>query len=215
MSLTSDKQLNEYPLQVAENVWGFPANPDCRGGISWLLGGVSEPLLIDCPEVNSSTIDFLRERAGDKRGRILLTNREAHGRVKLLQSELNWPVVIQEQEAYLLPGIKEVTTFEEELTISSEITLLWTPGPTPGSCIAYAKAPFNVLFCGRLLIPVAVGELSAVKTRRTFHWLRQKRSLEKLRNWISSDPLPLLASGAALGLLGGARLFGWDAWKSP
>ncbi|MEC7382426.1 MAG: MBL fold metallo-hydrolase, partial [Cyanobacteriota bacterium] len=93
------------------------------------------------------------------------------------------------------------------------LRLLWTPGPTPGSCVVFAPDPWNVLFCGRLLIPFAFVQLSPLAHRRTFHWPRQLRSLQKLRQWIPSNARPVLASGAHLGALRGKKLAPWDAWK--
>ena len=170
--------------------------------------------MVDCPPVNQSNIEFLKSFSSDHVPLIVLTNREAHGRVSELQEALGWPVLVQEQEAYLLPGLNRLGDFcEEHLTISG-LRLLWTPGPTPGSCVVYAPPPWNVLFCGRLLIPLKSNYLMPVRTRSTFHWPRQQKSLEKLRQWLPRDPRPALASGASLGSHGGGKLVEWDAWKS-
>ncbi|MFN5117826.1 MAG: hypothetical protein ACK5JJ_06970, partial [Cyanobacteriota bacterium] len=47
-------------------------------------------------------------------GRIVLTGRDGHGRCRRLQEALGWPVLVQEQEAYLLPGMASLETFAEE-----------------------------------------------------------------------------------------------------
>ena len=190
----------------------FPSNKECRGGTAWWLGCDSEVLLVDCPPLHTSSIETLQKLASGRKGRILLTNRDSHCRVNELQDLLGWPVLLQEQEAYLLPGVSQLERFGEELSLSSGLRLLWTPGPTPGSCIAYAPEPWNVLFCGRLLIPVKKDQLAPLRNQRTFHWLRQQKSLEKLRRWLPAKARPSLASGAGLGALGDARLVAWDAW---
>jgi glyoxylase-like metal-dependent hydrolase (beta-lactamase superfamily II) len=151
--------------------------------------------------------------ADGRRPQVVLTNREGHGRIRRLQERLGWPVLVQEQEAYLLPGVNPLHTFAEEHRLVSGLRLLWTPGPTPGSCVVHAPAPWNVLFCGRLLVPVAVGVLAGLQHRRTFHWPRQQRSLARLRDWVGSDPLLSLASGAGLGALRGERLPALSAWR--
>ena len=74
-------------------------------------------------------------------------------------------------------------------------------------------APAELLFCGRLLIPLAPGRLGPVRHGRTFHWPRQLLSLERLRAWIPSDALPQLASGSALGALRGERLVPFSGWQ--
>jgi len=200
------------PKKIREGVWVFPPNHSTKGGASWWLGCQPEPVLIDCPPLNSATLDALKRLSAGRKAIILLTNREGHGRVRALQELLDWPVLLQEQEAYLLPGLKVVESFAEEHTTSSGVRLLWTPGPTPGSCVAYAPEPWNVLFCGRLLIPVAFDRLDSLPNRRTFHWLRQQNSLKKMRQWIPPEARPSLASGAGLGMLGGQKLLAWEAW---
>ena len=201
------------PQQVKDWLWVFPPNRDCRGGTAWWLDLEPEPLLIDCPPLTKATIDWLQKLAAGRGARILVTSREGHGRMRRLQEALGWPLLVQEQEAYLLPGLKDIAAFSEDFTTQAGVRLLWTPGPTPGSCVAYAPAPLNVMFCGRLLVPVAVNHLAAIRHRRTFHWLRQQRSLEKVRRWIPPEAMPLLASGGGLGALRGGKLAPWDAWK--
>ena len=69
-----------------------------------------------------------------------------------------------------------------------------------------------MLFCGRLLIPVAFRQLAPLKDRRTFHWPRQLKSLEKMRQWIPANARSALASGAPLGAFRGQGLAPWEAW---
>ncbi len=203
------------PLLVARDIWAFPENEESKGTISWWVGCRDESLLIDCPAVNDANISFLKDHASGKPASILLTSREGHGRVGALVRSLGWPVLVQEQEAYLLPGIERLKTFQEEYVTRAGVRLLWTPGPTPGSCVAYVPAPWNVLFCGRLLVHVAVGRLAGLRTRKTFHWPRQLQSLKKLRNWIPRDSSPLLASSAPLGGLADRGVMAWEAWTDP
>ena len=212
MTLTSSLEQGRPPQQIREDLWLFPPNRDCLGGSSWWRDCVPEPVLIDCPPLTEATLQALERLAAGRIPRLLLTNREGHGRVRRLQERLGWPVLVQEQEAYLLPGVDPLETFAQTHRTAAGLRLLWTPGPTPGSCVVHAPAPWNVLFCGRLLVPVAVGVLAGLQHRRTFHWPRQQRSLERLRDWVGSDPLPSLASGAGLGALRGERLAPWSAW---
>ena len=142
------------PQHLKEGIWAFPQNNLCNGNQSWWLGCNPEPVLIDCPPVTPETIELLKTFSLGRPALIVLTNRDSHGRVSALQDALGWPVLVQEQEAYLLPGIKKLSSFSEEYLTISGLRLLWTPGPTPGSCVLYAPPPWNVLFCGRLLIPL-------------------------------------------------------------
>ncbi|CAI8183173.1 MAG: Uncharacterised protein [Prochlorococcus marinus str. MIT 9215] len=204
-------EMGRPPEQLSDALWVFPPNRDCEGGTSWWLGCQSEPLLIDCPPITSATLETLKQLAAGQSPLILLTSRDGHGRVRALQEALGWPVLVQEQEAYLLPGMKALQSFGEQHITTAGIRLLWTPGPTPGSCVAYAPDPWNVLFCGRLLLPVAFDQLGLLPNRRTFHWPRQQHSMEKLRQWIPPEARPALASGGSLSLLRGQGLMAWDA----
>ena len=171
-----------------------------------------EPVLIDCPPLTEASLEALQTLAAGHHPRILLTSREGHGRIRRLQERLGWPVLVQEQEAYLLPGVHPLETFQETHTTAAGLRLLWTPGPSPGSCVVHAPAPWNLLFCGRLLIPVAMGTLAPLRHRRTLHWPRQQRSLTRLSQWLPADQSPALASGAGLGALRGERLSPWSSW---
>lgn len=213
MTMPPALELGNPPQRLREGLWVFPPNRDCNGGTAWWLGSEPEPVLIDCPPLTKATIGALEQLSLGRQARILLTSREGHGRVRALQDALGWPVLVQEQEAYLLPGLTSLDSFAEEHTTVAGMRLLWTSGPTPGSCVVFAPHPWNVLFCGRLLIPVAFRQLAPLKDRRTFHWPRQLKSLEKLRQWIPSDVRPVLASGAALGLLRGQKIAPWEAWQ--
>jgi len=199
------------PQAVAPGLWLFAPNRDTQGGSAWLLEGHQQDLLIDCPALSEANLLFLgdRVRAG-RSGWIVLTGREGHGRCRRLQERLGWPVVVQEQEAYLLPGVDPLHTFAQEWQLGPGLQLLWTPGPGPGSSVLHvaagAAAAGDGLFCGRLLVPVAPGLLAPLRSRRTFHWSRQLRSLEWLRQRLPAGSPGWIASGAALGALRGGRL---------
>jgi glyoxylase-like metal-dependent hydrolase (beta-lactamase superfamily II) len=200
------------PQQVRPGLWLFAPSRDSQGGSSWLLaaaayGGCGD-LLVDCPGFTEANLVMLRQRTklvGP--GRIVLTGREGHGRCRRLQEALGWSVLVQEQEAYLLPGVRECTTFGEQLDLVPGVQLLWTPGPTPGSCVLLVRAgALDGLFCGRLLLPTGPGELAPLRTTRTFHWPRQLASLERLRSWLPAGSPDWIASGGGLGALRGGKL---------
>jgi hypothetical protein len=62
------------------------------------------------------------------------------------------------------------------------------------------------LFCGRLLVPVAPARVAPLRLRGTFHWGRQLRSVERLRQWLPDGSPDWIASGAGLGALRGPKL---------
>ena len=211
MTMTTALESGRPPQQLRDDLWLFPPNRDCQGGSSWWLEADPEPVLIDCPPLTDATLTALSRLAGSRTPRILLTSREGHGRLRRLQERLGWPVLVQEQEAYLLPNVSALDTFAVDHVTASGLRLLWTPGPTPGSCVVHAPAA-DLLFCGRLLTPLAPGRLGPLRHGRTFHWPRQLESLHRLRGWIPSDASPQLASGAGLGALRGGRLVPFSGW---
>jgi len=199
------------PTAVQPGLWLFAPNRDTQGGSAWLLETAEFDLLIDCPALSQANLTFLaeRERRAPEAGRMVLTGRDGHGRCRRLQERLGWPVVVQEQEAYLLPGVDPLITFAGEGEIAPGLRLLWTPGPSPGACVLHAlgEGPAaDGLFCGRLLVPVGPGALAPLRRRSTFHWPRQLASLERLIRWLPPESPGWIASGAGLGALRGGRI---------
>jgi glyoxylase-like metal-dependent hydrolase (beta-lactamase superfamily II) len=191
----------------------FAPNRDNQGGSAWFLEHSDRDLLIDVPALTEANLAFLQHRS--RPGQIVLTGRDGHGRCRALQEALGWPVLVQEQEAFLLPGVKALETFGFEHALAPGLRLLWTPGPSPGACVLHAFGADaggaddgGGLFCGRLLVPVAPGRLEPRRSRRTFHWPRQIASLRALRAWLPAGTPGWIASGAGLGALRGESLVG-------
>ena len=195
------------PKQVHEGVWLFAPSRDSQGGSAWWLEQQNASgVLIDCPAFNEANLAFLQAQ---RSGRIVLTGREGHGRLRRFQEVLGWPVHVQEQEAYLLPGAQNLISFGAEVELDPGLRLLWTPGPTPGAAVLLAEGLPNlesILFCGRLLSPVALGQVAPLRNRRSFHWGRWLSSIERLRHWFPPEQPHWLASGAGLGALRGEVL---------
>ena len=160
---------------------------------------------MDCPAVTEANLQMLAGLGGH--GTIVLTSREGHGRCRRIQEATGWSVLVQEQEAYLLPNVQGLTVFGSEYTLAPGIRLLWTPGPTPGACVVHASGGWgDLLFCGRLLLPVGPGALAPLRTPRSFHWPRQLASIGKLRGWLPPGSPGAIASGGGLGALRGEVL---------
>jgi glyoxylase-like metal-dependent hydrolase (beta-lactamase superfamily II) len=198
------------PRVAGPGLWVFAPHRDSQGGSAWWLEHPAINLLIDVPALSAANLAFLRQRAAVAPAAIVLTGRHGHGRCRRLQQALGWPVLVQEQEAYLLPGVEGLQTFGAERALAEGVRLLWTPGPSPGACVLHARAGgeanLDGLFCGRLLVPLAPGRLAPLRTRRTFHWPRQLRSLERLRQWLPPGSPAWIATAAGLGALRGAKV---------
>ena len=213
MSLLSQPPESGRPPQlVSPGLWLFAPSRDSQGGSSWLLEagayGGSGDLLVDAPGFTEANLAMLRQRTAQVGpGTLVLTSREGHGRCRRLQEALGWSVLVQEQEAYLLPGVQACTSFGHELLLAPGVRLLWTPGPTPGACVLHVRAgELDGLFCGRLLVPTGPNALAPLRTARTFHWPRQLTSVTRLQAWLPAGSPDWIASGAGLGALRGDKL---------
>ena len=111
---------------LGSGLWAFPPSRDSDGGTAWLLhtsGGGS--VLVDVPLLSDEHLSWLQQQAP---GWIVLTHRQGHGRCRRLQEQLGWPVLLQEQEAYLLPTLQQRHSFGEQMELEPGLRLLWTPG---------------------------------------------------------------------------------------
>ncbi len=190
---------------LASGLWAFPPSRDSDGGTSWLLHSQSgASVLVDVPLLNDEHLSWLQQQP---QGWIVLTHRQGHGRCRRLQEQLGWPVLVQEQEAYLLPTVQQRQSFADQWEIEPGLKLLWTPGPTPGSCcLHWSQGERDVLFCGRLLWPSGSSDVELRIGDSTFHASRQKRSLKRLRAWLRPGQPAQIACAAGLGVLRGAKL---------
>jgi glyoxylase-like metal-dependent hydrolase (beta-lactamase superfamily II) len=199
--------MSRAPQPVFENpelnqpqVFAFPPNRQTLGGTAYLIRESTGNVLVDCPAWNETTHDFIISQGGIYS--LCITHRSAIADVQKLQKALSCQVVIQEQEAYLLPNV-EVTPFQNEFALATGSIMIWTPGHTPGSSCLYH--PQGTLFTGRHLLPSPSGTLMALKNRNTFHWPRQMRSVDRLLNRFTPETLKYICPGANLGFLRGQR----------
>jgi glyoxylase-like metal-dependent hydrolase (beta-lactamase superfamily II) len=194
------------PQAVLEGLWLFSPNRDTLGGSSWLLNHPEGNGLVDVPAFAAENLAFLDQQGG--LSWIFLTHRTNFGRAQAFQERFGCELIVQEQEAYLLPEAR-VTAFQQDGAIAlatpiANLTALWTCGHTPGSSCLYWTAHGGVLFTGRHLLPTPQGELEPVRISKTFHWPRQLRSIQALADRFTPESLFYACPGASLGLLRGA-----------
>jgi glyoxylase-like metal-dependent hydrolase (beta-lactamase superfamily II) len=189
------------PKEILPHLFAFPPNRETLGGTAYLIQDKDGNILIDCPSTDTSYLDFLTTQGGVKW--LIITHREGISQgIKTLQTRFNPQVVIQEQEAYLLPEIS-VTSYEQSLALNPSVTLIWVPGHSPGSCCVYWESHQGVLFTGRHLLPNPQGVLSPIRGGKTFHWPRQLRSVAQLQERFTSETLAYVCPGANTGFLRG------------
>jgi glyoxylase-like metal-dependent hydrolase (beta-lactamase superfamily II) len=186
-----------------ESIFAFPPNRDTLGGTSYFIVRNEGNILIDCPALEQTNQDFLRSHGGVRW--LFLTHRGAIGKTAEIQQAFESEILIQEQEAYLLPGLT-VTTFSQEFTLNSTIQVIWTPGHTPGSSCLYYSNLEGVLFSGRHLVPNQQGEPVPLRSAKTFHWPRQIKSLQLLLERFTPETLQYICPGANTGFLRGKRV---------
>ncbi len=191
------------PLRaVVAGVFAFPPNRETLGGTAYFIQQPEGNILVDCPAWTEAIATTLQTHGGVRW--LFLTHRDAIAQVKAIQRDTSCEVIIQEQEAYLLPRL-EVTPFQQDWAIAPRVTAIWTPGHTPGSSCLYHAAEGGILFTGRHLLPNQHGQAMPLRIAKTFHWGRQLRSVQRLRDRFSGSTLHYLCPGANLGFLRGQR----------
>ncbi len=192
----------KLPHPVLEHLFAFPPNRDTLGGTAYLILESSGNILIDCPAWNETNQDFIKKHGGVKW--LFLTHRGGIGNVRDIQKVFSCDVLVQEQEAYLLPEL-EVKTFQQTVEISSHSHAIWTPGHSPGSACLYHNRSGGVLFSGRHLLPNRQAEPVPLRVAKTFHWPRQIRSIQRLLDQFTPETLQWICPGANTGFLRGKR----------
>lgn len=190
------------PKEILPNLFAFPPNRRTLGGTAYLLREKSCNILVDCPSTESAYYqDFLQQQGGIQW--LVITHRGGITTgVKTLQTAFNCQVLIQEQEAYLLPDVS-VTSFEQTFDLNPSITAIWMPGHSPGACCVYWQAHQGVLFTGRHLLPNQQGIPVPVRLDKTFHWTKQLQSVTQLQSRFTPDTLAYICPGANTGFLRG------------
>jgi glyoxylase-like metal-dependent hydrolase (beta-lactamase superfamily II) len=184
--------------QSAPPIYRFSPNRDTLGGTAYLIGDPAGNVLIDCPAWHENHADFLGAQGGVRW--LVLTHRGGMGRVREIQARFGCEVMVQEQEAYLLPDVP-TQPFQQSCRLTPNSEVIWTPGHSPGSACVYHSA--GVLFTGRHLLPDQQAHPAPLHTAKTFHWPRQIRSIQMLIERFGPETLGWICPGASLGFLRG------------
>jgi glyoxylase-like metal-dependent hydrolase (beta-lactamase superfamily II) len=196
--LKQQSSVSKQPRPVLDNIFAFPPNRDTLGATAYFIVENQSNILVDCPAWNEINQTFLRERGGVRL--LFLTHRGAIGKAREIQEATGCDILIQEQEAYLLPGLK-VTVFEREFAVSDRMKAFWTPGHSPGSSCLYDSRSGGVLFSGRHLLPNREGAPVPLLTAKTFHWPRQINSVKSIIDRFSPSTLQYICPAANTGFL--------------
>ncbi|HEY9780445.1 MAG TPA: MBL fold metallo-hydrolase [Leptolyngbyaceae cyanobacterium] len=191
----------KLPQAIWNNIFAFPPNRDTLGGTAYFIVENEANILIDSPAWDEVNQNYLSSVGGVRW--LFLTHRGAIGKAREIQQAFGCEILIQEQEAYLLPGLK-VTRFKQDFNIGNA-QVIWTPGHSPGSSCLYYPREGGVLFSGRHILPNQTGELVPLRTAKTFHWFRQLASIQLLRDRFTPETLNYICPGANTGFLRGKR----------
>lgn len=191
--------VREIPL-ANNSIFAFAPNRDTLGGTSYFILTNKGNILIDCPALEPINQDFLSSHGGIRW--FFISHRGAIGKAAEYQQIFRCEILIQEQEAYLLPGLT-LTTFSDQFTLNATTELIWTPGHSPGSSCLYYPEFDGVLFSGRHLLPNHQGEIVPLRTSKTFHWPRQLKSIQSLRDRFTPGTLNYICPGSHTGYLRG------------
>jgi glyoxylase-like metal-dependent hydrolase (beta-lactamase superfamily II) len=189
------------PRLILPGIFAFAPNRDTLGATSYFIVDKIGNILLDCPAWNETNQEFIQAQGGVSS--LIITHRGGIGKSVLeMQETWNCPVIIQEQEAYLLPELK-VTSFAENMLVGSDLELIWTCGHSPGSSCLYWQQQGGVLFTGRHLLPKSPTEITPLRTAKTFHWGRQLKNIKYLSDRFSNHTLKYILPGANTGYLRG------------
>lgn len=203
--------LTKAPQAVFDTLFAFPPNRETLGGTAYLILetapnelGESEPgnILVDCPALTETHEQFIQEKGGIST--LFITHRGGMAQVPEFKKKFDCQVVVQEQEAYLLPTVT-TETFHREATLSPTSRIFWTPGHSPGSACLHHSAHGGILFTGRHLIPNKAGEPRPLRLSKTFHWPRQLRYSQQLLTDFTAASLSYICPGASTGFLRGEK----------
>ena len=199
--ITASPANTKAPRLILPGVFAFTPNRDTLGATSYLIVDKSGNILFDCPSWNEANQQFIQSQGGVKS--LIISHRGGIGKnVLQMQQTLECAVIMQQEEAYLLPEV-EVTSFADRFSINSDLELIWTPGHSPGSSCLYFKQQGGILFTGRHLLPKSPTEIVPLRTAKTFHWRRQLKSIAALRDRFDSTSLRYILPGANTGYLRG------------
>jgi glyoxylase-like metal-dependent hydrolase (beta-lactamase superfamily II) len=192
--------MPKQPRAVIEDVFAFSPNRKTLGGTAYFIVRKDANILVDTPAWTEENRNFVLDRGGVQC--LFITHRDAIGQAKQIQADLDCTIMVQEQEAYLMPDLR-IKVFEHEIVIGDGVIGLWTPGHTPGSSCLYLNRGGGVLFSGRHLLPNADRAPAPLRTAKTFHWFRQLDSIAALREQFTGDTLARICPGGSTGYLRG------------
>jgi glyoxylase-like metal-dependent hydrolase (beta-lactamase superfamily II) len=198
------------PRLLLNDLYAFSPNRETLGGTAYFIIKKTGNILVDSPPWLEETKEFFLNSGGIRW--FYLTHRGGISKeIDQIHKTFNCEIVIQEQEAYLLPEIP-LTSFESEITLTDQTQGIWTPGFSPGSSCLYDSSHGGILFTGRHLLPDQNGKVKPLQLPKTFHWQRQLNSVKLLEERFNPHNLQYIFPATNTGFLRG-KGFVRDAYQ--
>ena len=221
-------------------IFAFPPNRETLGGTAYFIiekdsddlsaqQSQNRNILVDCPAFSEAHQAFITAQGGIDT--LFITHRGGMSQVSEFQKRFDCEVLIQEQEAYLLPTVTtetfhrdHIVSPKENRALSPVSRVFWTPGHSPGSACLYHSHHGGILFTGRHLIPNQAGAPQPLRLSKTFHWPRQLRHSQQILTDFTPETLSYICPGSSTGFLRGEKKINdayaqlqnidWEALKS-
>lgn len=148
-------------------------------------------ILIDVPEFLPRMLTELDFFGGVRY--IFLSHRDDVGDACRFKEQFGARIILHESERGFVPCGVDIA-FENDFQFDQEITLIHTPGHTPGSSCLLFNVQGGVLFCGDHLLGNDHGLVRPVRFEWTWSWERQLESARKLLTYPFEMVIPAHAS---------------------
>ncbi len=179
---------------------GFPSAETYEAQAHFILSPHGN-ILIEAPEFVPRLATELEFFGGVQY--VFLTHRDDVGDTCRFKERFQSQVIMhREEQEYVDCGVD--ITFSEDYRLTDEVTLIATPGHSPGSSCLLFHAHGGVLFCGDHLMGNNHGLVRPVRFEWTWDWARQLESARRLLDYRFSFVVPSHAS-LEHGYIGNAR----------
>jgi glyoxylase-like metal-dependent hydrolase (beta-lactamase superfamily II)/ferredoxin len=179
---------SDFPLWLEDGIYyaGFNS-PKSYGGNSYFIRHADGNWLIDSPKYLPYLVEQFEALGGLRF--IFLTHRDDVGDAAKYARKFGAERIIHRKELSAQPEAERVLDGYEPIDVSSEFTVIPTPGHTAGHCVLLHRERF--LFTGdHLAWDRDAGELQAFYGACWYSWEEQIKSMEKLQRFSFEWVLP-------------------------
>lgn len=111
-------QTHKPPRTILNSLIAFPPNRETLGGTAYFIVRNEGNILIDSPAWDKNNYDFLESNGGVRW--LFISHRGAIAKSAEIQKAFDCEILIQEQEAYLLPAAAPAPLFVDTYLLSIE-----------------------------------------------------------------------------------------------